>query len=127
MQSQTNSYTISADNDRRELRYAISGFWDQETMQSFLVELGRAAKPFIESGTPFAAIGDMNDFVTQNRETADAIQNSLSLAKKNGLDRLALVAASPLVKLQYRRLASELELEFFETTTEASIWAQRPR
>lgn len=127
MQGLETNYKIDADLDRRELHYSISGFWDQERMQSFLVELGRAAKPFIDKRVPFAAIGEMSDFVTQNRETADAIQNSLSLAKKNGLDRLALVDASALVKLQYRRLASELELEFFDTKAEASDWARRPR
>ena len=127
VQSLEKNYKIIADFDRRELHYSIAGFWDQETMQSFLVELGRAAKPFIEAGEAFGAVGDMSDFVTQNKETAEAIQTSLGLAQKNGMDRLALVNATPLVQLQYRRLATGLDLDFFDSVTEASTWLQRPR
>ena len=118
-------YTIKADLERNLLRYSIAGFWDEETMKAFLIELGRAAKPFIQSGQRFSAIGNMSDFVPQKRETADAIQDSLMLAKKNGLVRLALVAATPLVIIQYRRLTQGLEFEAFDDPISAENWILR--
>ena len=91
-------------------------------MGEFLYDLGNAAKPFMKQGRRFNALGDLREFVTQTRETAEAIRNSLLMAQSNGMQRFAVVAPPALVKLQYRRLTEGLEAEFFEDEDEARAW-----
>ena len=58
----------------------------------------------------------------QNRETAQAIRDSLLTGQKNGLKRFAVVSAAPLVKLQYQRITDGLEVDFFDTPRDAEKW-----
>lgn len=115
-------HSIHADEAHAELHYTIGGYWTEETMKDFLTELARAAMPFIKRKQPFAAIGDLSDFVPQDRETAAAIRDSLMMAKQNGLNRFALIGPSALVKLQYKRLGEGLDMEFFDSKADALAW-----
>jgi hypothetical protein len=126
MSAMTPTHTISADHDSGELYFAIGGYWDVEGMQRFLLELGEVAKPFLKAGVPFSVLGDFKDFVPQDRATADAIRDSISAGSRNGLKRFAVLAASPLVRMQYRRIAQSTEVEYFETKAEAIAWLRRP-
>ncbi|KWV93351.1 hypothetical protein [Erythrobacter sp. YT30] len=116
------SQTIKRDDLRDELYFSIGGFWPHEEMLGFLNDLSRAAGPFIKAKKPFVSIGNFTDFVPQNRETAEAIRDSLLLAAKNGLKRFAVVNAAPLVTLQYRRITKDMDVEFFETESAARAW-----
>ncbi len=122
----TPTHTITADRDRAEVHFVIGGYWDLEGMKRFLFDLGEAAKPFMRSGVPFHAIGDFKDFMPQDRATADAIRDSIEAGTKNGLKRFAVVAAAPLVRMQYRRIARSSEVEYFDTMAEALAWLRRP-
>ena len=121
----TPTHTIAADRDRCELHFAIGGYWNVEGMQRFLLELSEMAEPFLKSGTPFSVLGDFKDFVPQDRATADAIRDSIELGTRNGLNRFAVLAASPLVRMQYRRIARGTEVEYFESLTDAIAWLRR--
>ena len=105
--------SIHADSQRCELYFAIAGFWQLSEMRVFLDRLANAAKPFMRGKQPFCALGNLADFVPQDRATADAIRDSLLLASRNGLTRFAVVSPPPLVKMQYRRIAAGLDVEFF--------------
>ncbi len=118
-------HSISVDPDHAEVHFAIGGFWTPEAMSQFLYDLGNAAKPFIKEGLPFDALGDLSEFVTQTKETAEAIRNSLLLAQSNGMRRFAVVAPPALVKLQYRRLTEGLDAEFFEDESSAREWLRQ--
>lgn len=119
-------HSIAVDEDHCELHFAIGGFWTLEAMQDFLEDLARAATPFLKARKPFSALGDLSEFVPQNRETADAIRDSLLVAQKNGLTRFAVVTESSLVKMQYRRITDGLEVEFFDTVRDAELWLRQP-
>lgn len=119
------THTIAADRDHAEVHFAIGGYWDLAGMKRFLFDLGEAAKPFMKAGKPFSALGDFRDFMPQDRATADAIGNSIAAGGRNGLRRFAVVAASPLVRMQYRRIAHGTEVEYFETTAAALAWIRR--
>lgn len=114
--------SIRTDLDTHELYFAIAGFWTQDAMEAFLKDLARAAVPFIKNGQSFAAVGNLADFVPQDRVTADAIRDSLLMATKNGLARFAIVSPPPLVKMQYRRISAGLNFEFFDDETTARQW-----
>ncbi|MGB3472528.1 MAG: STAS/SEC14 domain-containing protein [Erythrobacter sp.] len=113
---------IHANTHRRELYFSIAGFWEPASMKAFLRDLTAAANPFIRDGVEFVAIGNLADFVPQDRETAAAIRDSLLLASQHGLTRFAVVSPSSLVKMQYRRITAGLDVEFFEDEYAAREW-----
>jgi hypothetical protein len=125
MSAMTPTHTITALRDHAEVHFAIGGLWDLEGMKRFLFDLGEAAKPFMKAGTPFDVIGDFTGFVPQDRATADAIRDSIAAGTRNGLRRFAVLAASPLVRMQYRRIAQGAEVEYFESRAEATAWLRR--
>ena len=113
---------IAVDATARELYFAIAGFWTLEEMRTFLTNLSKAAIPFIKKGETFTSMGNLSDFVPQDRATADAIRDSLLLATQNGLTRFAVVSPPPLVKMQYRRIGAGLDFEFFDDESSARSW-----
>ncbi|QIQ85724.1 STAS/SEC14 domain-containing protein [Erythrobacter sp.] len=122
MASLAPSHSISIDRHRAELHFAISGLWTKATMQDFLGELLDKARPFLRDRTPFSALGDLRDFVPQDRETAQVIRDSILAGRDNGLTRFAVVSSAPLVRMQYRRIADGVEVEFFDAPDEARRW-----
>lgn len=119
------SHTIRIDRNHAVLHFAISGLWTKASMQEFLAEMREKAKPFLRERTPFSALGDLTDFVPQDRETAQAIRDSLLAARDFGLARFAVVSSAPLVRMQYRRITDGVEVEFFDTPEEARRWLCR--
>ncbi|MGY6551592.1 MAG: STAS/SEC14 domain-containing protein [Erythrobacter sp.] len=116
------THSISADLDRAEVYFAIGGYWDTAAMRQFLFDLGEAAKPLMKQGKPFSALGDFTGFVPQDRETSNAIRDSISAGARNGLRRFAVLSASPLVRMQYRRIAQAVEVDFFDDRAQAAAW-----
>lgn len=122
MASLAPSQSIKRDDARAELYFSIGGFWKHEAMAEFLDNLARKAYPFIKHHKPFVALGNFGDFVPQDRETAAAIRDSLLAASKNGLKRFAVVSASPLVTIQYKRITQDIEVQFFDSEQDARDW-----
>ena len=127
MEQLTKTSSIHCDRDRREIHFTIAGLWTLDAMQDFLRKLGGGAKPLVETPGAFGALGDLSQFVTQQRDVADAIRASLVAAQQHGLDRFAVVATSALLQMQYRRLAEGLEVEFFDSVAAAQVWLRRLR
>ncbi|AOL23131.1 SpoIIAA-like [Erythrobacter litoralis] len=122
MASLAPSHSISVDRHHAELHFAISGLWAKASMQDFLDELLGKAKPFLRDRAPFSALGDLRDFVPQDRETAQVIRDSILAGRDNGLTRFAVVSSAPLVRMQYRRIADGVEVNFFDAPDEARRW-----
>jgi hypothetical protein len=119
------THSLSADTSHGELHFTIGGLWNEQSMVKFLQEMNEVAKPLIEAGRGFVVMGDLRDFVPQNRETAAAIENSIAMGKKLGLRKFAVVSSSALVKLQYRRIAKDMVIDFFEEPRDALAWLRR--
>ena len=68
MSVMTPTQSISADPDRAEIHFTIGGYWDLAGMKQFLFDLGEAAKPLMKRGEPFGALGDLREFMPQDRE-----------------------------------------------------------
>ena len=126
MSVMTPSQSIAADLDRAEVHFTIGRYWDPAGMKQFLFDLGEAAKPLMKRGEPFSALGDLREFMPQDRDTSNAIRDSIIAGTRNGLRRFAVLSASPLVRLQYRRIAQSVEVEFFDNSVEAIAWLRRP-
>ena len=91
-------------------------------MNEFLATLAEEAKPLMRRHEPFGALGDLTQFVPQDRQTAAAIRSALLMAGKNGLTRFAIVNPAALVKLQYKRITEGMEVDFFTNGQDARTW-----
>lgn len=122
----TPTHTIASDLDHAEVHFTIGGYWQLPDMQQFLFDLGEAAKPLMKRGEPFNVLGDLREFVPQDRDTSNAIRDTITTGTRNGLRRFAVLSASPLVRMQYRRIAQAVEVAFFDNWAEATAWLRRP-
>lgn len=110
-----------------EIHFACAGFWEPETMRAFLDQLNAKTLPLVKAGKPIYALGDFTDALPQDRETADLVAEHLRNAANFGLKRIAVVKATPLMKMQYRRVSKGFEVEYFESKAEALAWLRADR
>lgn len=115
-------HAVSLLEERCEVHFAIGGFWDLKTFGTFLDDVNTAAMPLMKARKPIYALGDFTGFVPQDRKTGEAIRDHLLAAQKYGLQKLAIIGGSPLVKMQYRRLSQGIDVEFFDSKAEALGW-----
>lgn len=125
MEQLVKSHRVTAVPEHGEVHFSIAGFWDAEAMQRFLEELNIACVPYVKSRQRIHAVGDMDGFVPQNAETAEKIRTHLMGSKEAGLERVAIIKPSALVKLQYRRISKGIEVEFFDSKADALAWIRR--
>lgn len=127
MATTTPRYESRLIEDKCELHYSCAGFWDKDTMQAFFDQLSETIMPLLKARKPYYSIGDFTDALPQDRETADVIMANLQTAVKFGLRRSAIVNASSLMKMQYRRVAQGVEVEFFDDKAAALEWLRAGR
>jgi hypothetical protein len=116
------TFSIDADLERGEVQYCVSGLWDMATMVRFQSELLAKSKPLIEADRKIHALGEMSDFVTQTREISDAMRLVITESAKLGVVKTAIVGGSMLMKMQYKRLSSDINCEFFDRKSDAIAW-----
>lgn len=116
------SSTASLDEVHGVLSFAIGGFWEHSAMQEFLDTLDATVMPLFKARRPVLVLGDFTDFVPQDRATGDAIRDHLIASQKYGLKRVAITGASPLMKMQYKRLSQGIEVQFFDDKGAARSW-----
>jgi hypothetical protein len=126
MNTLTTHYKISRNVEMGEVYFEISGFWKLAEMKAYLRELNDAAAPIVAQRLPIRVLGEMEGFLPQDRQTGEAIRDHLMMSRRYGLQRVAIVSAPVLVKLQYRRLSEGIEVEFFDSKAEAMAWLRRP-
>ncbi|MCK0127959.1 hypothetical protein [Erythrobacter sp. F6033] len=110
-----------------EVHSAVGGFYNVETIQPYFEEVNAACVPLLKARAPIYALVDFTDFVPQDRETGDAIRDHLLTSQKFGLKRIAIMGASPLTTLQYKRLSDGLKVEFFDSKPAAIAWLREDR
>jgi hypothetical protein len=126
MNTLTTHYKISRNVEMGEVYFEISGFWKLAEMKAYLRELNDAAAPIVAQRIPIRVLGEMEGFLPQDRQTGEAIRDHLMMSRRYGLQRVAIVSAPVLVKLQYRRLSEGIEVEFFDSKADAMAWLRRP-
>ncbi len=105
-----------------ELQSTIAGYWSCDTIQSYFDELNTACIPLIKERLPIYALVDFSSFMPQDRSTSDAIRDHLLLSAKFGLKSIAIIDASSLARMQYKRLSKGINVEYFKNRYDAIIW-----
>lgn len=108
--------------DKCELHYSCGGMWNKETMQGMFDSFTETVMPLLKARKEYSSIGDFTKALPQDRETADVMIANLEMAAKYGLKRSAIINASPLMKMQYRRVAQSVNVEFFDNKADALHW-----
>ncbi|MDJ0978871.1 MAG: STAS/SEC14 domain-containing protein [Erythrobacter sp.] len=122
METLAPTFTVSRDEARREILYSHSGLFTSGKMEELFVALLRAAKPFIDDRQGFRVLGDLREMVVQTREVADKLKLSQDTSAKVGVDKMAILYRSTLMKQQFRRASDALQCEFFTDRAEALAW-----
>ena len=104
------------------LRSSISGFWSVDSIHAYFDGVNEAAVPLMKARKPIYALVDFTGFVPQDRATGVAIRDHLLACVKYGLKQIAIVGATPLTIMQYKRLSDGIDVQFFDDTTAASAW-----
>lgn len=122
MQTLAPSYTVNRHDSAREIHWSAAGLWDQAKVAELFSELLTTCKPFRDDRKGFRVLGDLREFAVQTREVAALIEKSQQSAAQLGVDRMAIVASSVLVKQQFRRVSEALDCRFFDNKAEAIAW-----
>jgi len=122
METLAPSHKVSLDEANCEFHSKVAGFWNVGNIQSYFDAVEETCIPLIKARKPIYASIDFSDFVPQDQSTGEAIRDHLQLSQKFGLKRLAIIGASALVKIQYKRLSSGITVNFVENKEEAIAW-----
>lgn len=122
METLAPDFTVSRNDERREIFYSMSGLFTLEKVQELFAELLRTARPFIEDRKGFRVLGDLREMTVQTREIADQIKMSQDTSAKVGVDKMAILYSSTLMKQQFRRASDALDCQFFTDRAEAIAW-----
>ena len=118
-------FTILIDKARREVHYAVSGFWAAEDMTRFQSALLHKGKDLFTSVKAFNVLGDMSGLAVQDRVMAESMRFLMAESKRLGMIRQAFVITSPLLKLQFDRFADPANTEIFGNRGDAVAWLRQ--
>ena len=113
--------------EHNELHYVCGGLWDEVSIQHLFDTLDAASLPLVKAHKPIYSLGDFSKALPQDGATAEKIGEYLRTAKQFGLDRTAIFGAPILMKMQYKRVAPDVNVEFFETKGDALHWLRANR
>ena len=116
------SFEVSVDEERRELHFMTSGFFDKASMDAFLEEISSKAAPLLSRKGAIRAFGDLTDYVAQSREIGEIMAETLRRAEESGIERTAIVITSPILKMQYARVSEGRNVEIFDSKIDALNW-----
>ena len=116
------SFTVIRNDRAREIHWSAVGLWTEEDLLALQKELLSKAKPFIDERVRFRVLGDLREFAVQPRDMAEKMRASQEASAQLGVEKMALVCTSVLVKQQFRRVSEALDCEFFETERDAIDW-----
>ena len=122
MQTLVPDYYVKRIETPREIHWAASGLLDEAKLNELFSTLLTTSKPFRDDKKGFRVLGDLREFAVQPREIAALIEQSQQASAQYGVDRMAILCTSMLVKQQFRRVSDSLECEFFDTKGDALAW-----
>lgn len=126
MDDLTPKHEITSNQETGEIIFTVTGFWDLEGINTLHSELNQHAFPLFKADKKIQVMGDMDGFVPQAREVGEAIADHLVQSQDFNLSRIAIYNASSLVRMQYKRVSTGIDVEFFDNRTDALRWLRRP-
>lgn len=125
METLAPSFSVKRNDAMREVYYTLSGLFSLQDIDALFSELLKASEPFIEDREGFRVLGDLREFTVQTREVGEKMRLSQETSAKVGVDKMAIVYSSVLLKQQFRRVSEALECEFFESNADAIAWLRQ--
>jgi hypothetical protein len=127
MEDLKKSHSSTLIEEHCEVHTAIAGFWSRDAIQEYFDSVNETAIPLMKARKPIYTVVDFTGFVPQDRETSEAIRDHLVTCVKFGLQRIAIIGASPLTMMQYKRLSQGIEVNFVDSKAEAINWLRERR
>ena len=118
-------FSVSAVPDRNEVHYTASGLWNLDKLPELQAALFDASKEFIEQKRSFRVLGDLRDFAVQTQPVAEQMEQTQIASAKFGVDRMALICSSMLVRKQFERVSEAVNFEIFDNEASALDWLRR--
>ena len=118
----SNSFSVDYDAARNVVRYRIAGFWDVATVDTFIAALTAEIARHGTGGRKPSLLGDAREFAVQSAPVAQAFEAAMLTSVLPRVERLALVVAAMLNKLQVERGVGESRTAVFLSEDEALAW-----
>lgn len=115
-------YTVEVQNDLPLLRIALRGFWTIETFNAYARDCGIAIQTLVARHGRFDTLGDCNDFPIQGPDVSAAFEKLKALSDKTPQNRIAIVTASALSRMQAERLVGNAHSRIFASEAAALEW-----
>lgn len=103
------------------IRGRAEGFWSMDMTTSHLQRWIESVQKIQRSGMRVRVLADLRKTQAQSHDVADFLRNRLE-GIYHAEDRIAMIVASPLVKMQMRRMLDSVIREFFLSVGEAEQW-----
>ena len=125
MEDLTPTYSVHVDEDRCELHFTTSGLFDFDSMNAFNQEIAKAVGPILAQKRTMRALGDLSGYAVQSREISAKMAETLAAAEAVGIERVAIIMTSTLVRMQYQRISEGRNVKIFDNRTEALEWLRK--
>jgi hypothetical protein len=116
------SYSVEVQNDPPLLRVVMRGFWTMETFNAYARDCGTAIQALVARHGRFDMLSDCNDFLVQGPDVAAAFEQIQALGEKAPQNRIAIVTASALSRMQAERLLGNGHSRIFASEAAALEW-----
>jgi hypothetical protein len=117
----TSYYSIDVDAERRFMSVTLVGFWNIQTVSTFLAEIEQKEGKLKAAGKPYFVMTDLMQFPVQNRETVDVLEHHLK-AWSNAGSFSAIISSSAFAELQVKRIAEGGNRRYFTSSNDARDW-----
>lgn len=117
-------FTINADPETRHVRMVLNGLWNETTVASFEKAIANVIAELIAAGAPFGTYRTLIDLREQGVLTQVVAELSRRLTAGPGTasERIAVVVATSLQKLQQNRISAAEHLQVFQDFDKAERW-----
>lgn len=115
-------YSIDFENDPPLLRLTLTGFWDQETLESFARDLERLVPAFRSAHPRYDTLTDATGFRVQAGDIVAGFERIKQLGSATKAGRSAIVVNGVLAGLQAKRAVVDATTQVFESTADALAW-----
>ena len=122
MEDLTPTYSVTVDEERSELHFVTSGLFDKEAMEAFNRAIAKAVGPILAKKRKMRALGDLSGYVVQPREISVKMAETLAAAEAVGIERVAIIMTSTLVRMQYLRISEGRNVKIFDNREDALAW-----
>jgi hypothetical protein len=118
-------YKIEIDFPQRLIDLKIWGFWSDQDFEDFAVDMQRAAHQVGHGQNNYICLCDATELKVMHQPLAERYANFLT-APGIAARQSAVIAESPLLIMQIRRVTADMNVAVFQSMDEARAWLNLP-